>query len=142
MASPLRIPRPYEKALVKVRQLSDESAQELLAALQKTPDTINPSSLSLAVAAQVDTIAASDVEEIVPALLSLYSLLNYSDAAISDVVRDVAQTLEESGPDELRLSPEERAEFENRLAELLSVSRLDDMARAGGLLQEVVRMAG
>ena len=136
MTSPLRIPRQYEEAFAKIGRLSDESNQELLAALQKAPDTINPNSLSLAVAAQVDTIAASDIEEIVAALLSLYSFRNQSDTAVSDVARDVAKALEENESGEFRLLPEDRADFESRLAGLLNVNRFDDTARAGVLLLE------
>lgn len=132
----MSIPRQYEEALARVGQLSNESAQELLVALRETPNTMNPNSLSSAVAAQVDTIAATDVEEIVPALLSLYSLRDRSEAAISDIAAGVAQAMEENRSEELRLLPERRADFERRLAELLSVSRLNDTARAGRLLLE------
>lgn len=136
MAFSLSIPRQYEEALTKVGRLSEESTQELLAALRKTPNTISPSSLSSAVAAQVDTIAASDVEEIVPALLSLYSLRAHSEAAISDIVGGVVQAMGEGGLEGLGPPPEERTRFEDRLAELLSVSQLNETARAGRLLLE------
>lgn len=136
MALSLSIPRQYEEALAKVGQLSNESVQELLVALRETPDTINPSSLSSAVAARVDTIAASDVEEMVPALLSLYSLRAHSEAAISDIVGGVTQAMEKSRSEGLRLPSEERTRFENHLAELLSIGQLNETARAGRLLLE------
>lgn len=136
MAIRLQIPREYEEGLAKLGRLSDESAQELLAALQEVPATVNPSSLSSAVAAKVDTVAANDVEEMVPALLSLYTHRDYFQAAISDVAEGIAQALEENESERFRISPDERAEFESRLADFLNVNRLDETARAGRLLLE------
>lgn len=136
MATPLRIPGEYEGGLAKIRELSDESARELLAALQRVPDTYSQSSLSAAVAEKVDTIAASDVEEIVPALLSLYAHRDYYQSAISDVAEGIAKAMEESESEQLRLLPEDRDSFARRLAELLSVEPLDRAVRAGMLLLE------
>lgn len=136
MVTPLRVPRQYEGGLAKIRDLSTGSAQELLAALQEVPDTYNLSSLSSAVAAKVDTIAASDVEEIVPALFSLYAYRDYSQSAISDVVEGIAQAMEESRSERLKLSPEDRGPFEDLLAKLLDVELLNVTARAGRLSLE------
>lgn len=136
MATPLRIPGEYESGLAKIRVLSNESVRELLAALQQIPDTYSQSSLSSAVAEKVDTIAASDVEEIVPALFSLYAYRDYSQSAISDVAESVAQTMEQSESEQLRLSPEDRDSFTKRLAELLNVEPLNRVARAGILSLE------
>lgn len=132
----LKIPKRYEEALAKIRQLDDESVQELLAALQKVPNTINTNSLSLAVAEQVDTIAASDVEEVVSALIFFYSYRNHFEAGSTDAARDIVKALEENNSGESKLSSEELATFEDRLARLLDVSRFHDTARAGELLLE------
>ena len=115
---------------------AQESIRELLAALREVPDTYNESALSSAVAGRVDTIAASDVEEMVPALLSLYSYRDYRQAAISDVVEGIAQAMEESRSDQLRLSPEHRPDFENLLARLLDVEPINVRVRAGALAFE------
>ena len=136
MATPLRVPKRYEGGLAKIRDLSDESTQELMSALPKSPTTINQDSLSSAVASMVDTIAASDVEEMIPALLALYALKNASQLAITDVAEGVARWMEESASDALKSSPEERGAFESRLVELLGVDSLSVLARAGGLLLE------
>lgn len=122
MATPLRVPGQYAEGFAKIRDLGDESAQELLAALQEAPPNYNESSLSSAVAEVVDTIAASDIMELVSALLSLYSYRDYSQSAISDVTEGIAQAMEESRSERLRLSPEERPRFEERLAKLLDTS--------------------
>jgi hypothetical protein len=136
MAMPLRIPKQHEKGLARIRDLSSESAQELVSALPKMPATINQDSLSSAVASMVDTIAASDVEEMVPALLTLYALKNALQSSVADVAESTARWMEESAADNLRSSPEYRDAFELRLADLLSVDQLNTTARAGGLLFE------
>jgi len=133
MATPLRVPGQYEGGFAKIRDLSDESAQELLAALQQAPDNYNGDSLSLAVAEMVDTIAASDVREIVLALLSLYSYRDYSQEAISEVAAAIAQAMEESRSEQFRLHTDERPHFEERLAQLLGIGSLNVTVRAGRL---------
>ncbi len=136
MVTPLRVPGQYESGFAAIRDLSDESSQGLLAALQNIPLNYNEESLSLAVAEMVDTIAASDVREIVRALLSLYSYLSYSQSTISDAAEGIAQTMEESRSEQLKLSSEERPHFEERLAELLSIDTLNVIIRAGRLSVE------
>lgn len=136
MVTPLRIPRQYEEGFVKLRDLSDESAQELSTALQQVPDTYNEASLSSAVATKVDTIAATDVEKMVPALLSLYVHRDRYELAISDVVQSIAQAMEESSSERIKLLSEDRAAFESRLANLLNVEQLNVTARAGLLSLE------
>lgn len=136
MVTPLRVPRRYERGIAKIRDLSDESAQELLSALRKTPPTYNQDSLSSAVAKMVDTIAASDAEEIVPALLSLYSHRDYSQLSVSEVAQGIAQDMEEREAGLLALPAEDRAEFEERLVQLLSIEPLGVTVRAGMLSLE------
>lgn len=135
MTTALTVPRRYQSGLAKIRDLGDESARELLISLQKMPPTINPESLSSAVAdVMSDTIAASDVEEIVPALLFLYSLRD--TASVSDIVVGIARGMEEVASNKLQSSPEDRGPFQARLAELLSIDSLDVIAKAGNLSQE------
>lgn len=136
MATPLRVPRQHQEGLAKIRDLGEESIQELLTALKDVPDTYDEDALSSAVAAKVDTIAASDVKEIIPALLSLYAYRDYRQAAISDVVEGIAQAMEEISSHELRLPSDERPHFEDRLTKLLDVEPLDLRVRARALAFE------
>ncbi len=136
MATPLRVPRQYEGGFAKIRDLSDEAAQEMLAAFRKIPSTIRPDSLSSAVAAMVDIIAASDVEEAMPALLFLYTLRDTSQSSVSEVAEGIARGMERIASRELRSSPEQRDPFQARLVELLGVDRLSVIARAGNLSLE------
>jgi uncharacterized protein (DUF1778 family) len=136
MATPLQVPGEYEGGLAKIRDLPDDSVRELVTALQQIPDTYSQSSLSSAVASNVETIAANDVREMVPTLLSLYAYRDYSQSAISDVAEDIAQAMVVSETDRLRLRPEDREAFTKRLAELLDVEPFNRVVRAGTLLLE------
>lgn len=136
MARTLSVPKRYESGLAKIRDLDEQSIEELLAALRNLPSTYNEGSLSSAAAEMVDTIAASDVKEIVPALLSLYSYQDYSQLTASDVAKGIAQGMEEGRSELLRLPSEDRASFEERLTQLLSVSPLSVTVRAGMLSLE------
>lgn len=132
MARSLRVPRRYEEGFAKIRDLSDESVRELLIALDELPATYNEVSLSEAVANAVDTIPARDVEEIVPALLSLYSYLDYSKSTIQEIAEGVSQSVGDTGfedPEELG----EGSSLEDRLSQLLSVDSLKIAVRAGVL---------
>ncbi len=136
VATPLRVPRQHEEGLAKIRDLSDDSTLELLSALREVPDTYDESVLSSAVASKVDTIAASDIEEIVPALLSLYAYRDYRQAAISDVAEGIAQAMEESLSDRLKLLSNDRSRFEEVLVRLLNVEELALRTRAKALMFE------
>ncbi len=86
----------------------------------------------------VDTIAVSDIEEIVPALLSLYSIKDDPQFSALEVAEGMTLGMEEVPSEELR-SPsekEQRDRFRNRLLELLGIDALSTVARAGGLLLE------
>jgi hypothetical protein len=136
MATPLRVPRQYEGGLAQIRDLSDEAAQEMLDALKNVPSTIKPESLSSAVAAKVDTIAASDVRDAVPALLYLYSLTDRSQSPVAEVAEGIARGMERSVSRKLRSSSEQRDRFQARLVELLGIDKLSVIARAGTLSTE------
>ncbi|PLS84760.1 MAG: hypothetical protein CYG60_16215 [Actinobacteria bacterium] len=123
--------------MAKVRDLDNKPTQSLLSALREVPWTFNADSLSSAIAARVDTIAASDVERIVPALLHLYSIKDVSELPASDVAEGVARGMEEETvPRRLRSSPKDRDSFQARLLELLGIDPLDVVTKAGGLMFE------
>lgn len=136
MATPLRVPRQFEVGFARIRDLGDEATHNLVEALRKAPYTYNEYTLASVVADGVDTIAATDVQEIVFALLSLYSYRDYSAATISDVAQGIAQAMEEGESGKLTLPPEERPNFESRLNELLGIDSLDIKVRAGRLSLE------
>lgn len=137
MVTPLIVNRRYQSGLAKFRDLSPESAQELLATFRIIPpSTVSSYSLSSEVAANVDTIAASDIEQIVPALLHIHSIRDISASSVSDLAEGIARGMEEIPNEEIRSSSGDREPFRERLTEALNVDPLRVIARAAGLLFE------
>ncbi len=134
MAIPLIINRRYRPGLAKFRDLEAGSAQEILTALRSVPSTVNAHSLSLAVADNVDTVAASDVEEMVTALLHLHSVRDVRESPVADLAESVALGLERDPLNgDTETPPEDNEVFRERLTDALSVNQLRIIARAAGL---------
>lgn len=136
MVQALTVHGRYQRGLAKLRDLDAEPAQELLSALRDIPSTVNSYSVAAAVADEVDTLAASDVEEIVPALLHVHSIRDVSGLPVSDLAEGVARGMEEASSEEIRSSPEARGAFRARLTEVLGIESLRIIARGAGLLLE------
>lgn len=137
VATPLTVPRRYQASLAVLRDLDEEPAQALLSALREVPWTFNSDSLSSAVATKASNIAASDVENIIPALLNLYSIKDVLELSASDVAEGVARGMEDDTvPRRVRSSPEDRDSFQARLYELLTIDTLEVIAKAGSLTSE------
>jgi hypothetical protein len=139
MVTPLRVPRRHQSGFAKISNLDDESFRELIAALWKIPSTISFDALSSAVAATVDTIAVTDVEEIVPAALFLHQIREALEQPSSEVAASVTLGMKEVASSSLRLSSERQDDFKARLMELLDIARLGIIAKAGGLSVESER---
>lgn len=132
----MAVHRRYQRGLAIFRDLPPEAVQELLAALGNVPSTVNSYSVASAVAAKLDTVAASDVEEIVPALLHIHSIRDTRELPVSDLAEGIALGMESTPPREIRSSPEDREAFRARLTEALAIESLRVIARAAGLLFE------
>ena len=136
MVRPLSVHRRYRSGLAKFRALSHDDAVDLLSALQDIPSTINSHAVAAAVAEKIDTLAASDVEEMVPALLHIHSIRDVSGLPVSDLAEGIARRMDEAPSEEIRSSPKAGEAFQARLAELLGIDSLRIIARAAGLLFE------
>jgi hypothetical protein len=102
----------------------EDLAQELLAALRDAPLTVSTDSLLSKLSSRVNSISPDDMSEIVPAILSLYSLRAQLGSSTPDVAESIAHAMEESDADEPGFTGEERDRFESRLIALLSLDSL------------------
>jgi hypothetical protein len=135
MAS-LRIPEEYKGGIVKLLKLSDEDAQKLLSVLQSIPITNTlKQELSEKVFA-LGTITKSDADEIADALRSLSLVLAYSNEPPSEFVDGLAEAMEESGDEELKLPDEIRDNIKQRLTKFLDIDSLIVSAKAEGVMYE------
>jgi len=136
MAQPIRIPPQYQTGLAKLRALSESSVQELLVALRDAPLTISGDSLLSSLNSRVRSISPDDMGEIVPAVLSLYSLRAQLGLSTPDVAESIVRAMEESEGIAPEATGEEHDRFGSRLVSLLSLDSLDVAGKANNLLFE------
>lgn len=136
MVKPLTVPKSYQSGFAAIRDLDDEAFREFLAALWKVPSTISVASLSSSVAAMVETIAVSDVEESVYATLFLHSAKEAYAASSTEIAERITLGMEEATSPQLEFLPEHRDVFRERLLDLLGLEPLTVIAKAGGLSLE------
>ncbi|MCA1716884.1 MAG: hypothetical protein LC781_08560 [Actinobacteria bacterium] len=112
--------------------MSDDSAQELLSAVEDAPMTLNSGELVETVASRTTTIPRGDIEDIMATLFSLYSLRARLGLPPPDIADDIARAVEDSDLEELG-APEDHEHFKKRLTKLLDVNSLYLAARANNL---------
>lgn len=140
MAQYLTIPPQYQGGLAKLARLSPNATYDLVSALGDAPPSLNPVTLSSELASRVSTISSEDLAEIVPALQSLYSLRAQLGASTPLVASSILEAMENSGIQELVLSPEEEEGFQSRLVDLLSIEAFEMGEKANNLLYEHERV--
>lgn len=134
----LRIPEEYQRSFAEIRGLSEEQVQELIAALESEPPTLNRSDLRSRVATKVSgTMDRGDVDRVMDTLLSLYALRESMSLDTPGLADAISQAMDESGVEELEFDDdEERDFFKDRLVQLLGVGSFNVSARATDLLYE------
>ena len=126
----LRIPKEDEKSLKKLVALDDNSVEELVSALSEVSPVLFSAELSSRVASTLDAIPRSDVDDIVGFLPPLSILRERRGISTAEIAEDVAQAMDRSDDEELRLSGKDRERFKERLIELLDVESVNIGAKA------------
>lgn len=135
----IRIPEEYERGFFEIRELEEEQASELLAALESEPPTLNRVDSHARVASKVgDAVPRGELDRIMEVLSSLYGLRDsMAVRELSDFAEIVCDAMDASDTEELWFEDgEDRELFKDRLIRLLSVDSLDIAARATDLLYE------
>lgn len=130
------IPRQYQDGFAKIRDMSDEDVRQLLYALDDAPLLMNPAALADRLASSVETIASEDISDMLWSLFSMYSLRDEYEISLSEVAEQIAQAMQESRNEKLRLTSAERGRFEERLVALLNSGKLDLLGKASVLAQD------
>lgn len=120
--APLRIPDAYQKGLEEIHALSDDAARELRSAVGNAPLTLDADELRGMIASRIGSIPRAKLDDILDALMSLYSLRARLGAPPEDVARDISRAVDK-GSDLLR----------SRLDKLLDAEPLYLVARANNL---------
>lgn len=136
MAQSIGIPPQYKTGLAKLRALKEDSVQELLAALEDVPLTVNSDSLLSSLNSKVTSIPPEDMSEIVSAVLSLYPLRAQLGSPTSEVAETIARSMEVSEGVSPEVAGGDHERFASRLAVFLSLDSLDLAGKANNLLFE------
>jgi hypothetical protein len=89
----LRIPEKYKLGLAKLRSLSDESFNKLVAALERCPPMIKAEDISNRLAPSIPEIPVHDIESIVRATSSLYFLRIDVGVSVDKLASDVCDAM-------------------------------------------------
>ena len=89
----LTVPSSLIPHLAKLSSLSDESAEELLSALNSSTPILNPKMMASKVAPLVPSIQPEDLDGILGALFSLSSVRTINNISISTFLDDVYESL-------------------------------------------------
>jgi hypothetical protein len=119
-----RIPEQYRSGFAKIKKLSHPELEALINALEKSPMGGGLKGIVSTVGEQVPSLKKEDVEQIARTLYSLYVVRADTDIPLSVFISELISAMRATGEGSLPLSEEEKNEFQDRIAKLLSVDTL------------------
>ena len=137
----LKIPRPQQVGLAKLSALDDQAMNELFTALESAKPALFHQELAAKVGAKVSRIPKDDLDRILRAVLGMHQVRSAANVPASEFAEDVCKALEDSKTDSLKLPPERREVFKQRLFKLLGFdSSLGTTAKALDVMTEHERV--
>lgn len=130
----LQIPPLYVAGLKTLRQLDEDTVQQLAVALSDAPLLYSPQDLLSNLMQKVDGVATVQLEEILKALLSLCLARIQLDTSAPELADRVCSAMEQSEDEDLRLLGEDCDRFKDRLTNLLSIEPLVYAAKASSVM--------
>jgi len=130
----LQIPKQHLPAIIKIRQLPDATADQLIMALASFPPTPEVKTMVEQIAPQVPGILPDDLKDIVDTLYALYYVREFSEVKASRFLRDLIQTVKSSNDASLVVTdPKEVEKLKARFEKLLGIENI-------GLLSKAMRL--
>ena len=137
----LQIPKQHLPAIIKIRQLPDATADQLITALASFPPTPEAGKMSKQIASQVPGILPEDLKDIVDTLYALYYVREFSEVRASRFLRDLVQTLKSSTDTNLVVSdPAEVEKLKTRFEKLLGIENISLLSKAMRLQRDGERL--
>jgi hypothetical protein len=130
---PLPIPRDEVPAIVKIRKLSDPSAEELIGALRTAPMVPDAEELAARIAEHVPSIPTEDLIDIVNTIYALYYVREAAGVGASRFLDDLMDGIQKTRDPQLELSPDEASGLRTRFETLLSIETLRTLSKGLGL---------
>jgi hypothetical protein len=144
----LSIPDRYQLGVSKIRELDVETVRAFREALDRSVDPSIPHGESAkpaaTVAAAIRNISqldrTTDVKKIAEALISMYMAKAGYETPLDEFIDGIADSLETVSNPDLRLAPEEKDAFKEKLGILLNAEVFGIIAKADDLLTENERI--
>lgn len=133
-----RIPEPYRRGLAKIKLLSSENVDVLVAALSTCPLRAGLKGMVAAITDRIQGLEPDDVEDMLKSLYSLYVYRGDSDTPVADFVAELVAAMRLGGAD-LVLSEETKPSFQQKIAKLLSIDAVGLISKAEQLRSDYER---
>jgi hypothetical protein len=132
----LRIPQQYQSGINLIIKIDEILFNKLLNAITEVNPFVNIDSIVLELSAQIEEISIHDLEEIVRAIRSIYSLRTQENLKNSEIIIGLSNSLSQDDAFS-ELSSEELASFEQRMNKILEIDgSISISSKAMSLLQE------
>jgi len=128
----LKVPETHKKGILKLFELSDDSFDEIVSALEGIGPKFSPEQLSAEVVSKIEGISSADLVEMIAALLSLIFHRVHDDTPPEELAEQVVQAMTEAVTKDLRNKQEL---LKQRLVRLFKIEALLVAAKAAGVLQ-------
>src|SRR5438045_2175910 len=117
--STISIPSRYHAGIKKLMTASDATIESLVGAVGAAPPSINWEVLSEAVSPQVPELNRNDTDEMIEALVALYSVRESLGQQVEEFAEEIDRALQQL--DNIGdVAADDKAGFRRRLAKLLS----------------------
>lgn len=130
---PLTIPARHIAGMEILFSMPDDAMEELVAMLSGPFSSLHIKPIASAVAARVKSIERPDVNKLVSAIISLYTVRTYSDVRTSstdEFVEEICGAMNRSGSKRLAITDDNRKRVEERLKKILSLDAFNIASKA------------
>ena len=130
----IRIPERHQYGLSLLQKLPSDVMDRLVSGFEgmQAPGTAGEDIAKVV----GDTISKEDLEQIVQSVLAIHQVRAYGREPIDSFSRELSDTMTELSDEKLRLNPDQRAGFSERVKRLLTVGSLQAFSKAYELMTE------
>jgi hypothetical protein len=129
----LNIPSQIRSAIARLHSLSDSEFDGLMSGLEKVePGVVNRDVLA-GIAAAAPDLKEDDVERIFQSVMALHMARSTAETPVEQFSVEIANELQETGPERLKLNEAERERFVKRLKKIFSFDSLTIAAKSRDL---------
>jgi hypothetical protein len=130
------IPAPYRAGFASLKALPTEAFELLAASLEQAPIAGGLKELAASVVKQASVLKEAEIRDILRSVFSLSAFTTDEDAPLSENIGNLSSAMQATGRPELALSEVEKAQFEKRLARLLTLRTVAVSSKAQKLRLE------